>query len=85
METAYLITGTVFIWMNEIKTSMEYRMFWSGGGIYKYILYKGKRRGGGSREKYHYACSNWKEKLAKVTCGFILKSQLAAGLQADVP
>lgn len=36
-------------------------------------------------EKYHYACSNWKEKLAKVTCGFILKSQLAAGLQADVP
>lgn len=44
-----------------------------------------EKAGGGGGEKYHYACSNWKEKLAKVTCGFILKSQLAAGLQADVP
>lgn len=44
-----------------------------------------REKAGGGGEKYHYACSNWKEKLAKVTCGFILKSQLAAGLQADVP
>lgn len=87
METADLVSGTVsfaisFDW-DKYRRNMEcygfclFCFFTCEHTIQREYTEWGMR--------YQYPCSSWEENLAEVISVFILKSELATGLQADVP